>query len=101
MGLHLHLLRIGNEMLLRSRLYASVGAPTHARSLLTTVTAGPRGRRKLKPREGVADAGRHGEVGRRSRGEFSEIDTGRMPAGSQLKHHRGGSGNNKGGGREG
>src|SRR6185369_17195793 len=29
--------------------------------------------------------------------EFGEIDTGRMPAGGQLKHHSGGSGNSEGG----
>jgi hypothetical protein len=52
-GLHLHLLRIENGMLLRSRLYTSVGAKTHAgaRSLLTTVAAGPRARRKPRRRE--------------------------------------------------
>ena len=41
-GLHLHLLRIGNGMPLPSRLYASAGIPTHARSLLTAVAPEPR-----------------------------------------------------------
>jgi hypothetical protein len=40
-GLHLHLLRIGNGMPLPSRLYASAGIPTHARSLLTAVAPEP------------------------------------------------------------
>jgi hypothetical protein len=84
MGLHLHLLRIGNGMLLRSRLYTLAGAPTHARLLLTTVTAGPPGKRKLRCREGVANAGRYGKVGRRSRGSSARSSPAACPPGANL-----------------
>ena len=84
-------------MSLLSRLYALSGVPTHAKSLLTTTVADPRGRRKLKAQGGGGPCW----PPRRSRStvprELGEIDTGRMPTGSQLRHYRGGSRNNEGG----